>query len=130
MTDPKYSQWLKVDLHIHTNLSKKTKDNDYKGIFSVDTLKKKLKENEVAIFSLTDHNIINVDAYKEYYESYNEIEDPLLLPGVELDLEVEHNGETKKYHTLLIFRDATIEKINFISQTSGSFFKGSGFSIS
>ena len=41
-------------------------------------------ENRVGIFSLTDHNIINVDAYAEYYRTYNGEEDPLLLIGVEL----------------------------------------------
>ena len=61
----KYSDWFKIDLHIHTDKSKETKEGDYKGVFSVDTLKTKLKENGVRIFSLTDHNIVNVDAYRE-----------------------------------------------------------------
>ena len=29
----KYSDWFKVDLHIHTDWSKKTKTNDYQGNF-------------------------------------------------------------------------------------------------
>ena len=65
--DNKYSNWLKIDLHIHSNFSDKTKDRDYKGVFSVETLKQKLIENDVAIFSITDHNIINVEAYRKYY---------------------------------------------------------------
>ncbi|MDA3940930.1 MAG: hypothetical protein PF693_16725 [Spirochaetia bacterium] len=115
MSKQKYSEWLRVDLHIHTDKSKKTKNNDYKGSFSVDKLKEKLNENDVAVISLTDHNIMNVDAYEEYYNSYDENNDPLLLPGVELDLEVVHNGETKRYHTLLVFRESTAEKVNEIS---------------
>ena len=95
----KYSDWLKIDLHIHTDFSKKTKSSDYKGSFSVDTLYAKLSEQNVKIFSLTDHNIINLPAYKAYYDKYNNETDPLLLVGVELDVE----GPTKKYHTLLIF---------------------------
>jgi predicted metal-dependent phosphoesterase TrpH len=65
----KYSDWLRIDLHIHTDKSKETKTNDYKGNFDVPTLKAKLIENQVGIFSLTDHNIINVEAYEEYYNS-------------------------------------------------------------
>jgi hypothetical protein len=79
----KYSDWLKIDLHIHTDWSRKTKENDYQGNFSVATLKCKLIECGVSIFSLTDHNIINIDAYREYYKGYNSATDPLLLLGIE-----------------------------------------------
>lgn len=116
MRNYKYSDFLKIDLHIHTDWSKKTKIDDYKGSFTVETLKERLKENDIGIFSLTDHNIINIDAYNEYYESYDESEDPLLLLGVELDLEIEHNGGTKSYHSLLIFREATSENAISISE--------------
>lgn len=107
----KYSVWQKIDLHIHTDSSKKTKENDYKGIFSVKTLHEKLKEQDVQIFSLTDHNIINLPAYKEYFETYNSETDPLLLLGVELDIE----RKDKTYHSLLIFNCSNstyAEKIN------------------
>lgn len=109
--EQKYSDWFKIDLHIHTDKSKDTKEGDYKGPFSVDTLKTKLKENEVKIFSLTDHNIFNVDAYKEYYNNYDEKEDPLLLLGVELDIQ----GSTEKYHSLLIFNHSDIQSAESIS---------------
>lgn len=39
-----YSDWLKIDLHIHTDFSRKTKNNDYKGVFFIDSLYNKLKE--------------------------------------------------------------------------------------
>ena len=107
----KYSDWFKIDLHIHTDKSKETKEGDYKGVFSVDTLKTKLKENGVRIFSLTDHNIVNVDAYREYYSNYDSKEDPLLLLGMELDIQ----GSTKKYHSLLIFNHSDIESVESIS---------------
>lgn len=58
----KYSDWFKVDLHIHTDFSKLTKTNDYQGNFDIEILKQKLIENNVQLFSMTDHNIINVDA--------------------------------------------------------------------
>lgn len=106
-----YSDWLKIDLHIHTDKSKETKTGDYKGTFSINVLKQKLKENKVEIFSLTDHNIINVDAYREYYASYNPAIDPLLLLGVEIDLQ----GPSKKFHTLLIFNASEINVVERIS---------------
>jgi predicted metal-dependent phosphoesterase TrpH len=70
-----YSDFLKVDLHIHTDKSKETKENDYKGNFSVQTLYDKMTENHVGILSLTDHNIFNVEAYTEYYVTYTGEED-------------------------------------------------------
>ena len=110
--EQKYSDWFKIDLHIHTDKSKETKEGDYKGTFSVDTLKTKLKDNEVKIFSLTDHNIVNVDAYRAYYSNYDEKEDPLLLLGVELDIQ----GSTKTYHSLLIFNHSDIQSVESISE--------------
>jgi len=112
MSDKKYSDWLRIDLHIHTDKSKETKNGDYKGNFDVATLKQRLKDNEVEIFSLTDHNIINVEAYKKYYKDCT-LDDPLLLIGVELDIE---GSTSKTYHSLLIFNDSNIDKVEDISQ--------------
>lgn len=106
-----YSDFLRVDLHIHTDLSKKTKPNDYKGIFSAQTVYQKMMENKVGIFSLTDHNIINVPAYTEYYQTFTNEDDPLLLIGTELDIDV--NGT--RYHSLIIFCHHDIENVNRIS---------------
>lgn len=97
-----FSDWMRVDLHIHTDWSKKTKRNDYQGNFSVETLKDGLKNSDVQIFSMTDHNIINLDAYNEYYDTYDPSNDPLLLVGVELDIIVV-GGRPEAYHSLLIF---------------------------
>ncbi len=80
-----YSDWFKLDLHIHTNLSNQTKTKDYNETFDIDILKQKLIENDVKLFSLTDHNIINAGAYQNYYEKYSE-GDPLLLIGAEFDI--------------------------------------------
>ncbi|WP_186280045.1 hypothetical protein [Fluviicola chungangensis] len=58
---------------------------------------------------MTDHNIINYEAYNEYYDAYNPVEDPLLLVGVELDIVVT-GGRPESYHSLLIFNHS--DKIN------------------
>ena len=39
-----FSDFLRVDLHIHTDKGKETKENDYKGNFSVQTLYDKITE--------------------------------------------------------------------------------------
>lgn len=117
MRDKLYSDWLRIDLHIHTNKSNETKTGDYSGEFSVDVLHSKLVDNSVSLFSLTDHNIVNVDAYEEYYLKYNSENDPKLLVGVELDIEKKRDGgETRNYHTLLIFNYSDIEGAKSISQ--------------
>ena len=112
----KYSDWLKIDLHLHTNLSKKTKEGDYQGNFTIEILHEKLIANDVKIFSLTDHNIINISAYEEYYKNYTSNEDPLLLVGVELDIEVSTSNGLKTYHSLLIFNYNTIGKAKELSK--------------
>ena len=107
-----FSDWFKVDLHIHTDLSNKTKSNDYDGNFDLDTLKAKLIEHDVKLFSLTDHNIINTEAYQEYYNNCT-AGDPELLAGCEFDIDVEQDdGSFLTYHTLLIFNENTTEKVH------------------
>lgn len=119
-----YSDFLRVDLHIHTDMSKKTKENDYKGIFSIQTVYEKMVENDVSIFSLTDHNIINVAAYKEYYETFTD-DDPLLLIGTELDINV--GGE--RYHSLIIFCHHDIENVNRINDALENYYTARGAAL-
>lgn len=119
----KYSDWFKVDLHIHTDWSKKTKINDYQGNFDIGTLKQKLIENGVKLFSMTDHNIINTDAYIEYYKNYKE-GDPLLLIGCEFDIEVSEFDKKETYHSLIIFDKNSIEDVTTISKKVEEIFGG------
>jgi len=51
-TSKLYSDFLRFDLHIHTDTSRETKENDYKGIFSISKTHEKMTENSVGIFSL------------------------------------------------------------------------------
>lgn len=121
-----FSDWMRIDLHIHTNMSKSTKDNDYKGTFTVSKLKEKLIEHRVDIFSLTDHNIINVEAYKEYY-SKSKLGDPLLLLGIELDIVVSMlTGGERDYHSLLVFNLYSIDKVEELSCRLEEAYKNKG----
>ncbi len=117
MKNKPYSDWHRIDLHIHTDKSNETKSGDYAGAFSVEVLHSKLIENGVSIFSLTDHNILNVDAYENYYSKYNSEDDPKLFVGVELDIEKKReSGPSKNYHSLLIFNYSDIEGAKKISK--------------
>lgn len=123
-----YSDYFKCDLHIHTDYSSKTKTNDYKGVFDLKKIIDKISEPlyNIKMFSFTDHNIINVQAYEEYYndETFN-IKDRCLLVGVELDIIVDKylfekldanvkniTCDKKKYHSLIIFKSNDAKKIN------------------
>lgn len=118
----KYSDWFKVDLHIHTDFSNKIKINDYDGVFDLEVLKLRLIENDVKLFSLTDHNIINNAAYENYYNEYQQ-GDPILLVGCEFDIRVEQNDKSfLTYHTLLIFNESSFEKANELSSIIESHF--------
>ncbi len=123
-----YSDYFKCDLHIHTDYSSKTKTNDYKGIFELKKIIDKISEPSynIKMFSFTDHNIINVQAYEEYYNDKSlNTKDRCLLVGVELDVIVDKYlfekldanvkniaCDKKKYHSLIIFKSADARKIN------------------
>lgn len=117
-----YSDWFKIDLHIHTDKSNQIKPHDYDGVFDINVLKQKLIDNDVKVFSLTDHNIINVDAYEKYYNDFVE-GNPILFLGCEFDIKVEQSDSTfLTYHTLLTFGENTIEKVREISNLIESHF--------
>jgi len=113
-----YSKWRKIDLHIHTDKSKETKPNgnEYKGEFSVDKLLEGLHKNDIEMISLTDHNIINCDAYEEILKK-----DIKTLVGVEFDIcisneilknyvynvynKTSEKIDNKPFHALVIFKN-------------------------
>lgn len=129
MSNKPYSDWHRIDLHIHTDKSNETKSGDYEGRFSVDVLHSKLVDNHVAVFSLTDHNILNIEAYEEYYSKYNSERDPKLLVGVELDIEKPRlSGKVGNYHTLLIFNYSDIEGAKKISKALEDIYAKKGHS--
>lgn len=123
------SSWHKIDLHIHTDKSKLTKDGDYSGEFDVSILSEKLIENNVNMVSLTDHNIINCNAYEEIFKH----EEFKTLVGVELDIAISEEAlqdyvtrlndggdetiEIKPFHILVIFKSEDFVKINELLDT-------------
>ena len=123
-----YSDYFRCDLHIHTDFSSKTKTNDYKGAFDLKKILDKISEPkyDIKLFSFTDHNIINVPVYEEYYGSEElNIKDRCLLVGIEIDIIIEQylfkklkanidnsSCEEKMYHSLIIFKSNDAKNLN------------------
>jgi|CZCB01.1.fsa_nt_gi predicted metal-dependent phosphoesterase TrpH len=77
----------KVDLHMHTCASD--------GTWDVEELKKELIENEISIFSITDHD--SVENIKNMEDILSPKDNLLFIPGTELS--AEYKG--KEYHLTL-----------------------------
>lgn len=107
---------IKFDLHIHSYASKyKESSNivDESTVDNADILLDKLNENEVALFSITDHNRFNV----ELYEKLDELMKTDLYPnvkglvaGIEFDVQIEET--MGKCHIITIF-DAKNDSSNY-----------------
>jgi len=102
------SYWLNADLHIHSKKSNDMKTNDYKGqkysaAELLDTLYSQKKA--VNLFSVTDHNVVNVELYDELKSKIEE--EPYMgiinyVVGVELDI-LDTKIYKDKIHALCLF---------------------------
>lgn len=107
---------MKIDLHCHT-LKVKVGDSIKRNIDS-DCFVKKIKDAEIEIVAITNHNLFDISQYNEFkLKSNNEFQ---IWPGIELDINDEEN---KKSHLIVIanpliskeFYEITTELINGIS---------------
>lgn len=107
---------IKFDLHIHSDASKYKESSNVVDESTVDNaniLLNKLNENEVALFSITDHNRFNV----ELYEKLDELMKTDLYPnvkglvaGIEFDVQIDET--MGKCHIITIF-DAKNDSVNY-----------------
>ena len=101
-----FSKWNAIDLHIHSIVSNEVKGKgDFSGEkYDAKELLEKLQENNVSIFSVTDHNCINTDLYEEIEKAINEepYNDMSYIIGVELDIYDENIHDTI-FHCLCFF---------------------------
>lgn len=115
---------IKIDLHIHSYASfykePKYKKSDksiveFSTIDNIETLLNKLLDNEISLFSITDHNRYDLDLYEalqnkikeEKYESLH------LLHGIEFDVKLDEDKST--VHIIAIFdvkNKTHMDKIN------------------
>lgn len=105
---------LKVDFHIHSVASshKDGKIVNNCNIGNIDTLIKKLNENEINVVAISDHDNFDFDMYKrlKQEETNNDNSIQLVLPAVEFTVEI----DTTKLHIVAIFDDKDDDKINKI----------------
>ncbi len=108
------SKWLKIDLHIHSVESNKYKANDYEGDkYNYSELKRILVKEGINLFSITDHNCINIELYEDLIENQDNLlkENLNFIVGCELDIyDCEIYDEI--FHCLVFFDTLDIEKIN------------------
>lgn len=111
-----FSRWLKIDLHIHSIESNKHKANDYKGQeYNYSELKSVLVKEGINLFSITDHNCINVDLYNSLIKNKKELlkENLNFIVGCELDI-YDREIYDEIFHCLVFFDTLDIQKINKI----------------
>jgi hypothetical protein len=92
----KYTQWRKVDLHLHSNAS-------HDCSLSPSSIVDKLIEKDIKLFSITDHNNVdNVDEFRKIVDEKKasgiELE---FLPGIELRTDRGKDGVA--IHLIVIF---------------------------
>lgn len=112
---------IKVDLHIHSIFSncKDGKKVEFNTIENIPILISKLKQNEIEMCAVTDHDQFNFGMYKTL-KSYEGKELFKVLPGVEFS--VKFDGE-KIIHIVTIFDDKDEEKLKNLEEI---FAKGIG----
>lgn len=112
---------IKIDLHIHSKASGYKEAAGYvdeSNIENIDVLLSKLQENNVNLFSITDHNCFDYEMYKKIKESiakntYTNIKNN--LPGVEFDVKLEEKSKIA-CHIICIFDENNEEKISRIQE--------------
>lgn len=109
-------KYLKIDLHIHS-IHSKDKDGDLVSNGTKENigniLVPKLEEKGVNMAAITDHNCFSYEHYEEF-KKYSNIGGNLLkvLPGVELDIEIEDSQIDT--HAIALFDDSDEEKVKTI----------------
>lgn len=100
-----FSEWLKIDLHIHSKESDKAKPNDYSGPeYNSEELINILTKSGINIFSITDHNSINLELYNELIRKQKEIVESKInfIVGAELDID-DKSVCAEGFHSLIFF---------------------------
>lgn len=84
---------MKIDLHLHT---KKCKQGDSsKRNIEVTRFIREMKENDVGICAITNHNHFDIDEYEKILQEAPEL---IVFPGIELD--IKYKGE--HYHIIVM----------------------------
>ncbi len=110
---------LKVDLHIHSILSKHKDGSkvNFNTLKNLPTLIKKLNDNNVNICSITDHDAFDFSLYNKLKdEEKKKGSIKKILPGVEFSVLFESESEKRVIHIVTIFDDRDVEKVEKIQE--------------
>ena len=104
-----------VDLHIHTSENADELNNNY----NIDELIKKLKEKSSGrriLISLTDHNVINKDAYLKMIKRTIEENSINIILGTELHIRTHDDRPAYHCHIYFDIEEISEEKIDKINE--------------
>ena len=73
---------MKIDIHVHTKKIKKG-DSEHRNV-SVDRFNDIIRETEVRILAITNHNHFDIEQYQQISEKVHDV--CQIWPGVELDI--------------------------------------------
>ena len=106
------SIWVRFDCHLHTRADKEFKYAEHENEY-ITKYTEKLKEEEIEVGIITNHNKFDIEEYKALKKKANK-ENIFILPGVELSVNDGSNG----IHCLIVFNpDEWLENgNNYISQ--------------
>ncbi len=120
-----HSEWNLLDLHIHSKFSDKVKKNDYSGNgYTAVQLLNKLNlfvrdnEKQKMIFSITDHNCVDIKLYEELSKEIknDEYRNLNYIIGVELDIK-DSSIYSDIFHCLLYFDTYELDKIESVMKS-------------
>ena len=111
------SSGLKTDLHIHSFLSAHKDENKVAGntLENLGILVNKLKENEVNICAITDHDAFDYNLYTELKKEENNVNSIMkVFPGVEFSVLFQGDNGNEEIHIVTIFDDNDKNKVKNI----------------
>lgn len=107
--------YTKLDLHIHSKKSLENKDGEPPELINnslerIDVLMEKLRDNQINMAAITDHNTFDCEFYKALKLKEDDLTVKKILPGIEFDVIFNE----VPVHVISIFDDGDISKISKI----------------
>ena len=114
---------LKVDLHIHSCHSKHRETDDLTSNCTIENLGilvKNLKEKNVDVVAITDHDVFSYDMYEALKKKETDGTFKKVFPGVEFSVYIKNDeGKDWPVHVIAIFDDSDEVKVKNIENVLG-----------
>lgn len=123
-------EWLKIDMHMHSHFSAIMKPSDAKKTknMSAKEFVEILLQENVKIFSITDHNYFSKSFYDEI-DAYTHNLDIKIINGVEFDAKVDLNNGEENYIHICIYFDDNVDRGELEKTVHNLYFDASGLEI-